>query len=193
MCKTRRAPVPKRAAQPSYFVMIICGGHDDNVSTRENEKEHMAKTSQVPFYVRLGNALTLTLLRAGFKLRGPYLLFGNYPMYLLTVRGRTSGQPRTVSLAIIQRNGKRYVGSPFGIVDWVRNLRAAGEAVLTRGRRSETVTARELPTGEAALVMREDVKGGNPFARNYGVTADSSLEEFERAVVSHPLFVLERK
>ena len=153
----------------------------------------MAKTSQIPFYVRLGNALTLTLLRAGFKLRGPYLVFGNYPMYLLTVRGRKSGQPRTVSLAMIERNGKRYVGSPFGIVDWVRNLRAAGEAVLTRGRRSETVTARELPTGEAALVMREDVKGGNPFARNYGVTADSSLEEFERAVVCHPLFVLEKE
>ena len=153
----------------------------------------MAKTSQVPFYVRLGNALTLTLLRAGFKLKGPYLLFGNYPMYLLTVRGRKSGLPRTVSLAIIERNGKRYVGSVYGIVDWVRNLRATGEAVLTRGRRAETVTARELPTGEAALVLREDVKDGNPFARNYGVTADSSLEEFERAVVSHPLFVLERK
>jgi len=153
----------------------------------------MAKTSQVPFYVRLGNALTLTLLRAGFKLKGPYLLFGNYSMYLLTVRGRKSGLPRTVSLALIQRNGKRYVGSVYGIVDWVRNLRATGEAVLTRGRRSETVTARELPTGEAALVLREDVKDGNPFARNYGVTADSSLEEFEHAVVSHPLFVLERK
>jgi len=153
----------------------------------------MAKTSQVPFYVRLGNALTLTLLRAGFKLKGPYLLFGNYSMYLLTVRGRKSGLPRTVSLALIQRNGKRYVGSVYGIVDWVRNLRATGEAVLTRGRRSETVTARELPTGEAARVLREDVKDGNPFARNYGVTADSSLEEFEQAVVSHPLFVLERK
>ena len=153
----------------------------------------MAKTSQVPFYVRLGNALTLNLLNAGFKLRGPFFLFGKYSMYLLTVRGRKSGQPRTVSLAIIERNGKRYVGSVYGIVDWVRNLRATGEAVLTRGRRAETVTARELPTGEAALVLREDVKDGNPFARNYGVTADSSLEEFERAVVSHPLFVLERK
>ena len=153
----------------------------------------MAKTSQVPFYVRLGNALTLTLLRAGFKLRGPFLLFGNYPMYLLTVRGRKSGQPRTIALAIIERNGKRYVGSPFGIVDWVRNLRAAGEATLTRGRRSETVNARELPTGEAALVLREETRGGNPFTRFYGVIADSSLEEFERAVVIHPLFVLERK
>jgi len=75
----------------------------------------------------------------------------------------------------------------------VRNLRAAGEAILTRGRRSETVTARELPPGEAAPVLQEDVKGGNPFARYYGVIADSLREDFERAVVSHPLFVLERK
>ena len=151
----------------------------------------MAKTAQVPMFVRLGNILTLTLLRAGFKLVGPGLVIGNYPMYLLTVRGRKSGQPRTVALAIIRRNGKRYVGSPYGIVDWVRNLRAAGEATLTRGRRSETVNARELPKGEAALVLREDVKDGNPFARSFGVTADSSLEEFEQAVVSHPLFVLQ--
>lgn len=153
----------------------------------------MAKTSQIPFYTRLGNVLTVTLLRAGFPLVGPFIFFGNYRMYLLTVRGRKSGQPRTVVLAIIERNGKRYIGSPYGIVDWVRNLRAAGEAVLTRRRRSETVIARELPTGEAALVLREDVKNGNPFARYYGVTADSSLEEFERAVLTHPLFVLERK
>ena len=149
----------------------------------------MAKTYQAPLFVRVANILTLTLLRAGVKLVGP----GNYPMYLLTVRGRKSGQPRTVALAVIKRNGKRYVTSPYGIVDWVRNLRAAGEAVLTRGRRSETVNAMTLPTGEATLVLREDVKDGNPFARNYGVTADSSLEEFERAVVSHPLFLLERK
>ena len=42
-------------------------------------------------------------------------------------------------------------------------------------------------------LLREDIKGGNPFARDYGVTVDSSLEEFERAAVSHPVFVLERK
>jgi len=81
----------------------------------------------------------------------------------------------------------------YGIVDWVRNLRAAGEATLTRGRRSETVNVIALPPGEAALVLREDIKGGNPFSRYYGVTADSSLEEFERAVLTHPVFLLERK
>ena len=151
----------------------------------------MAKKDKAPRYVRVANVMTTTLLRAGFKLVGPWIVFGNYPMYLLTVRGRKSGQPRTVPVAIMRRNGKRYVGSPYGRVDWVRNLRAAQEATLTRGRRSETVNATELPTGEAALVLREDVKDGNPFARTYGVTADSSLEEFEQAVASHPLFVLQ--
>jgi deazaflavin-dependent oxidoreductase (nitroreductase family) len=153
----------------------------------------MAKAAQVPAYVQIGNAVTLALLRAGVKLVGPFLFFGNYPMYLLTVRGRKSGQPRTVAIAIMQRNGKRYVGSPYGIVDWVRNLRAAGEAMLTRGRRSETIRATELPPGEAALIIREEIKLGNPFIRFYGVTATSSLEEIERAAVSHPLFMLEAK
>ena len=149
----------------------------------------MAKTYQAPMFVRLANVLTTTLLRAGVKLVG----LGNYPMYLLTVRGRKSGQPRTVLIAIIERNGKRYLGAPFGVVAWVRNLRAGGGAILTRGRRAETVNVRELPKGEAALVLREEIKGGNPFARSYGVTADSSLEEFERAVLTHPMFLFERK
>src|SRR3954464_7936576 len=122
----------------------------------------MAKAAQLPAYIRVANAMTLALLRAGVKLVGPFLFFGNYPMYLLTVRGRKSGQPRTVPLAIMERNGKRYVGSPYGIVHWVRNLRVAGEATLTRGRRSETVNATELPPKEAALVLQEEVKRGNP-------------------------------
>jgi deazaflavin-dependent oxidoreductase (nitroreductase family) len=153
----------------------------------------MARAAQVPAYVQVGNAVTLALLRAGVKLVGPFLFFGNYPMYLLTVRGRKSGQPRTVAIAIMQRNGKRYVGSPYGIVDWVRNLRAAGEAMLTRGRRSETIRATEVAPKEAALILREEIKLGNPFMRFYGVTAESSLEDLERATLGHPLFVLETK
>jgi deazaflavin-dependent oxidoreductase (nitroreductase family) len=169
--------------------MITCGGQDDSIAS-DRRRENMAKTSQVPGFVRLGNALTITLLRAGFKIVGPGIVVGRYPMYLLTVHGRKSGQPHTVPIAVIERNGKRYVAAAYGVVDWVRNLRAAREAVLTRGRRSQTVSAIELPPREAALVMREDVMGGNPFARYYGVTADSSLEEYERAVISHPVFLV---
>ncbi|MGO8948817.1 MAG: nitroreductase family deazaflavin-dependent oxidoreductase [Ktedonobacterales bacterium] len=149
----------------------------------------MAKANQAPLFVRVSNTLTVTLLRVGVKLSGP----GHYPMYLLTVRGRRSGLPRTVPIVIWEHDSKRYVGSVYGIVDWVRNLRAAREAILTRGRRSETVNVTELPQDEAALVLREDIKGGNPFAGRYGVSADSSLEEFERAVLTHPIFLLARK
>ena len=153
----------------------------------------MATQNKAPAYVRAANVMTTTLLRAGFPLVGPGLVVGNYPMYLFTVRGRKSGLPRTVPIAIIKRNGKRYVGSPYGLVDWVRNLRASGEAVLTRSRRSETIRATELPPAEAVILLQEEIKAGNPFIRSYGVTRDSSIEEFERAAITHPVFLLERK
>ncbi|GCE08264.1 nitroreductase family deazaflavin-dependent oxidoreductase [Dictyobacter aurantiacus] len=147
----------------------------------------MTKTKKAPWFATLGNKLTVPLLRAGVKLNGT----GNYPMYLLTVRGRKSGQPRTVPIVTIERNGNRYLASPYGTVAWVRNLQAAGEATLTRGGRVETVKARELPQREAALVLQADIKGGNPFARYYQVTAESSFEEFERVAASHPVFLLQ--
>jgi len=149
----------------------------------------MAKTSPVPRFVRIANILTTTLTRVGIKLAGP----GNAPMYLLTVRGRKSGLPRSTPIAIIERDGKRYILTPYGVVDWVRNLRAAGEATLTRGRRTETVNAREVPTQEAALILRDFIQSGNPIANFFQIPTDSSLEDFEREAIIHPVFVLERK
>lgn len=148
----------------------------------------MAKTYHAPLFVRMANVLTTTMLRTGFKFVG----FGSYRIYLLTIRGRKSGQPRTVPLALWERNGKRYVACQ-GIGDWVLNLRAAGEAILTRDCYSETVTAKELSPEEAAPILREEIKNGHPFAKVYGVTAASSLAEFEQALVGRPVFLLERK
>src|SRR5579859_6112210 len=151
----------------------------------------MATTSRVPRFVRLGNVLTRALLRAGLKLVAP----GEYPMYLLTVRGRKSGQPRTTPIVIFQHDGKRYLASPYGIVDWVRNLRAAGEAILTRGRRDEEVRATELPPQAASLVLKRSMEHGMPsFLKQYfELSSESSGEDYERAAQLHPVFVLERK
>jgi hypothetical protein len=66
----------------------------------------MAKTNQAPRYVRVGNVLTTTLLRAGLPIVGPGLVIGNYPMYLLTVRGRKSGQLSTVCGEVELTGGK---------------------------------------------------------------------------------------
>jgi len=84
------------------------------------------------------------------------------PNALITVRGRKSGEPRTTPVALIEIDGKRWVSSPFGDVNWVRNLRAAGQATLTFGRREELVTAKELTEGEKVAFFR-DLMG--PFVR----------------------------
>ena len=146
----------------------------------------MAKASPVPRFVRMANVLTTTLLRAGFKLKG----FGT-PMYLLTVRGRKSGQPRTTPIAVVERDGKRYLFTPYGAVDWVRNLRAAGEASLTRARHTEVVRALELPSDEAGPVLKALIETGNPISGYFGVAPDASRAEFERAAISHPVFLLQ--
>lgn len=150
----------------------------------------MATTSHVPGFVRLGNVLTTILLRVGIKVGGP----NNVPMYLLTVRGRKSGQPRTTPIVVVEQDRKRYLMSPFGVVDWVRNLRAAREATLTRGRRTEVVQARELPADEASLVLKRVLERGNIpsfLVKYFEITAESSREELEEAAVRHPVFLLQ--
>lgn len=150
----------------------------------------MATTSHVPSFVRLGNAVTRTLLRAGVKVTGP----NNVPMYLLTVRGRKSGQPRTTPIVTIEQDGKRYLLAPFGAVDWVRNLRAAGVATLARGRRTEAIRATELQSGEASLVLQRGLENGKipPFLLKYfEISAASSRADLEAAAAHHPVFLLQ--
>jgi deazaflavin-dependent oxidoreductase (nitroreductase family) len=84
------------------------------------------------------------------------------PNALITVRGRKSGEPRTTPVALIEIEGKRWVQSPFGDVNWVRNLRAAGQATLTLGKKEELVTATELSAPEKVGFFR-DLMG--PFVR----------------------------
>ena len=149
----------------------------------------MATASQVPTFVRLGNLLTKTMLRAGIKVVGP----NKVPTYLLTVRGRKSGQPRTTPIVVIEQERKRYLLAPFGVVDWVRNLRAAGEATITRGHRSEVLRAVELPSGEASPVLKRGlVDGSIPsfLVKYFEITTESSPEELEAAAERHPVFLL---
>jgi hypothetical protein len=74
----------------------------------------VAKTFRVTFITRLSNTMVTALLHAGIKM-------GN--MTLLTVRGRKSGQSRTTPVALIERDGQRWLVAPYGAVNWVRNLR----------------------------------------------------------------------
>ena len=77
------------------------------------------------------------------------------PNILLTVRGRSTGLPRTFPISMMELRGRRFVQASFGETQWVRNLRVAREAIITRGARSETVEAVELEPDDAALLMHD--------------------------------------
>jgi deazaflavin-dependent oxidoreductase (nitroreductase family) len=149
----------------------------------------MAKIYRVTFGVRFSNAIVTALLRAGLNPRAPG---GFGRMTLLTVRGRASGAPRTVPVVMGERGGQRWLVSPFGEVNWARNLRAAGEATVTRGRRVETISVVELSASEAAPVLKQLLTGGVPslIRSFFAVTAASPIEDFEREAPRHPVFLV---
>ena len=75
------------------------------------------------------------------------------------------------------------------MVQWVRNIRVAGTATLTRGRRSEAITVTELPAQEAAPVLKQYLLHVSAGVRSYfDATKDSPLEAFEREASRHPVF-----
>ena len=73
---------------------------------------------------------------------------------VLTVPGRKSGKPRSTPITPMHVDGKRYVVNGYPGADWVSNVRAADEATLTQGRRSERVRMVELAPEEARPVLR---------------------------------------
>ena len=140
----------------------------------------MAKTYHVNFATRMRDALFTTLLSAGVKMG---------TTSLLTVRGRTSGQPHTFPVILVEQDGQSFLVAPYGVVQWVRNLRAAGTATLTRGRRSETISVTELPAQEAAPVLKQYLLHVSAGVRSYfDARKDSPLEAFEREAPRHPVF-----
>ncbi len=114
----------------------------------------VAPLGRVPRRVRFFSPILKFLLDAGIPLG---------VNKLVTIRGRKSGLPRTTPLAVIEVGGRRWVWSPWGEVQWVRNLRAAGRATISMRGRPEEVTATELNPMERIGYFR-DVLG--PLARS---------------------------
>ena len=141
----------------------------------------MAKTLHLTFVDRIGDALFIALLRAGIKIG---------TMSLLTVRGRKSGHLHTVPVLLIEQDGHRWLVAPYGVVQWVRNIRAAGTATLTRGRRSETISVTELPAQEAAPILKLYLVKATAVRPYFDATIDSPLEAFEREAAQHPVFLI---
>ena len=71
----------------------------------------------------------------------------------LTLAGRRTGEARKVPVIPVEVGGSRYLVSPYGESDWVRNLRAAGKGELSRKGQSEVFHAVEIPVGQREPVI----------------------------------------
>jgi hypothetical protein len=80
--------------------------------------------------------------------------------------------------------------APYGVVDWVRNTRAAGQVQLRRGRKVETAAVSELPPDEAAPILKAyvgQVKIVRPF---FDSAPEAPVESFAAEAAGKPVFRL---
>jgi deazaflavin-dependent oxidoreductase (nitroreductase family) len=129
----------------------------------------MAWTFEMSTWRRVANWLIARALRLGLPL-------GNN--YLLTAPGRKTRKTRTTPVTLVRRDGVRYLVAPYGQVEWVWNIRAAGKITLSRGRVREHITVTEFEPVEAAPILKqyfEKVPIVRPF---FDASVDDSLTAF---------------
>ncbi len=142
----------------------------------------MTKRFQMTGTMRIGTAILRALLQAGLPMG---------PLVLLSVRGRKTGKVYTTPVALVEKNGTRWLVAAFGEVNWVHNLRASGEAHLMYRRRIEPIQVVEMKPVEAAPILQQFLAKFHivPFIPPYfNATPKSAVDDFEREAQHHPVF-----
>jgi deazaflavin-dependent oxidoreductase (nitroreductase family) len=112
----------------------------------------------------------------------------------LRVRGRTSGEWRRTPVNLLEHDGRKFLVSPRGNSQWVRNLRVAGTGELRVGRRVEAFRATEITDADAkveilrAYLQRWKMEVGVFFD---GVGPDASDADIRAIADRHPVFLVE--
>lgn len=130
---------------------------------------------------RVVNPLMRRLVQLGVGIRGGRILH---------VRGRTSGEWRTVPVNPLSIDGERYLVAPRGRTQWVRNLRVAGEGRLQLGRRFEEFTATEVDDADKAPIIRAYLEAWAMETAKFfeGLDAASSDQEIATVAPGFPVF-----
>jgi len=134
---------------------------------------------------RIFNAVPSVLARLGISV---------YGSRILAVRGRKSGEWRTVPVNLLIHEGTQYLVAPRGETQWVRNLRVVGGGELRLGRRREAFRAVELRDGEKSAILRAYLhKWRFEVAAFFeGVGPEASDAELLRIAPGYPVFRIGR-
>jgi len=131
-------------------------------------------------WLKPANRMVMALNRMGLALG---------TQHILSIPGRETGQLRSTPVSVLTVDGKRYIVTGME-TNWVKNARAAGWGLLSRGRKRERVTLVEVPVEQRAPILREfprQVRGGVKFfERMLGLPNDP--DAFAAAAPKCPVF-----
>ena len=131
------------------------------------------------FLRRVGNILVAPAARLGLA---------GKRAHVLTVTGRKTGRRYSTPVQLVFLDGRRWLVSPYGERDWVKNARAAEFVELTRARKTERVEVEEVDAQRAAPVLREYLRKTPVTKAFFAARKDSPLEEFAAEAERHPVF-----
>lgn len=141
----------------------------------------MAKRLEVGALRRLGNAIVKRAILLGLAGRSDFVLL---------TRGRRTGREHATPVRTID-DGDRWLVAPYGETDWVRNVRASGEARLRRLGHDVRYRAVETGPAEGAPILRRYVREMWVVRPYLETSHDAPAEAWEREVPAHPVFRLE--
>ena len=119
---------------------------------------------------------------------------GPSDLVTLEVKGRRSGQVHSTVVTPVEVDGQRYLVSPRGGTEWVRNVRAAGGEASIRHRGRKSVRLEEMSPDQTAAIIKAYLKKTKMATKqHFEIDPEAPIEEFERTASRHPVFrVVER-
>lgn len=144
----------------------------------------MKVTGRLPGWLPAANRLVRALARLGVPLA---------TIHVLTVPGRSSGEPRPTPVSPLTVAGHRYVVAALPQADWARNTRAAGHGTLRAGGVTTAVRLTEVEDPEVKHAVLHafptEVPGGVAFFQRLGLVQRADPDEF--AAVADQVAVFE--
>jgi deazaflavin-dependent oxidoreductase (nitroreductase family) len=143
----------------------------------------MEKRFQEPgwFTKNVFNRIVAGLTRLGVSVAGSRVL---------EVKGRKSGEWRRTPVNLLTHEGGRYLVSPRGHTQWVRNMRASGGGRLVLGGKVEEFSATEVGEDEKPPLLRAYLEKWKWEVGAFfgGIGPDATDEELRRIGPDHPAF-----
>jgi deazaflavin-dependent oxidoreductase (nitroreductase family) len=136
----------------------------------------MSTAEQLPRWLKPANRIVKLLHRFGVPLG---------TIHVLTIPGRTSGQPRSTPVSPLAVDGRRYVIAGLPDSSWAKNARASGRGRLSTGRTHHDVELAEVLDPETKqqvmAAFPTEVPHGVQFFLRIGLVKSADPADFAAA------------